>query len=175
MTKVISMFLSIVLLLSVTTTILAQEENQFTYKIGNSDIEIRPAINQANTLNKIGLFQGTENGYELEKPVTRAEAITMVLRMIGDEKLAASSDGRREFYDVEASHWAFANIGYAAYKGYINGTSETTFEPERGVTGQEFVKMLLSAMGYQGITIEDAYEAGIKFALLVNNYTKLAV
>ncbi|NLO42940.1 MAG: serpin family protein [Bacteroidales bacterium] len=30
-------------------------------------------------------------------------------------------------------------------------------------------------MGYQGITIEDAYEAGIKYALLVNNYTKLAV
>ena len=175
MAKVISMFLSIVLLLSVTTTILAQEENQFTYKIGNSDIEIPSAINQANTLNKIGLFQGTENGYELEKPVTRAEAITMVLRMIGEEKLVSLSDGYREFSDVEASHWAFANIGYAAYKGYINGTSETTFEPERGVTGQEFVKMLLSAMGYQGITIEDAYEAGIKFALLVNNYTKLAV
>jgi serine protease inhibitor len=64
---------------------------------------------------------------------------------------------------------------YATIKGYINGTSNTTFEPDRTVTGQEFVKMLLTAMGYQGITIKDAYEAGIKFALLVNNYTKLAV
>jgi hypothetical protein len=84
MTKVISMFLSIVLLLSVTTTILAQEENQFTYKIGNSDIEIPSVKNKANILNKIGLFQGTENGYQLEKPVTRAEAITMVLWSIPD-------------------------------------------------------------------------------------------
>jgi len=35
--------------------------------------------------------------------------------------------------------------------------------------------MLLSAMGYQGITIEDVYEAGIKYALLVDNDTKTVV
>ncbi|MDD3654722.1 MAG: serpin family protein [Desulfotomaculaceae bacterium] len=151
------------------------DENEFKYSIGDSDILIPSAENKADILNQIGLFKGRYNGYELDKPVSRAEAITMVLRMIGEENEVVLSSGRREFSDVEPSHWAMTNIGYAAHKGYINGTSEITFEPERGVTGREFVKMLLSGMGYQGITIEDAYEAGIKYALLDNNYTKLAV
>ncbi len=152
-----------------------EDTKDSAYTIGNSDIPIPMAEENADVLNKLGLFQGTDNGYELEKPVTRAEAITMVLRMIGEEKDAAGSNSGRDFSDVASSHWAYANIGYAAGKGYINGTSETTFDPERTVTGREFVKMLLSAFGYQGITIEDAYDAGIKYALLVNNYTKLAV
>jgi|GEM_PF-281105 len=129
---------------------------------------------KADVLNQLGLFQGTENGFELEKPVTRAETITMILRIIGEEKAAAIGGGRN-FSDVPSDYWAYANIGYATEKGYINGMGETTFEPERGVTGQEFVKMLLSAMGYQGITIEDAYEAGIKYTLLTNNDTKTAM
>ncbi len=152
----------------------AEKEN-YSYKIGNSDISIPLAKDQAEILNQLGLFQGTEKGYELEKPVTRAEAITMVLRMIGEEKDATASNNHRNFSDVPSSHWAYANIGYAADHGYINGTSETTFDPGRTVTGREFVKMLLSSFGYQGITIKDAYEAGIKYALLVNNYTKPAV
>ncbi|MDP4132972.1 MAG: serpin family protein [Bacillota bacterium] len=150
-------------------------EKSFTYKIGDSDISIPFAQKEADTLNKLGLFKGTEKGYELEKPVTRAEAITMILRMVGEEKDASLSSGSRNFSDVLPSHWAYTNIGYAAYKGYINGTSDKTFTPDRGVTGQEFVKMLLSAIGYQGITIAKAYEAGIKYELLTNNYTKLAV
>ena len=130
---------------------------------------------EADILNKLGLFQGAESGYELKNPVTRAEAITMVLRIIGEEQQAASLSNRGSFSDVPPSHWAYANIEYAADKGYINGTSAATFDPQRGVTGREFTKMLLSAMGYRGITIGDAYEAGIKYDLLVNNYTKPAV
>lgn len=148
---------------------------KFSYKIGDSNISIPMAENEADILNKLGLFQGAGNGYALEKPVTRAEAITMVLRMTGEEKEAVSSSSSRSFSDVPPSHWAYANIRYAADKGYINGTSATTFEPGRGVTGREFVKMLLSAIGYQEITIGDAYEAGIRYALLINNYTRLAV
>ncbi len=145
------------------------------YKIGDSDIVVPCAKTYADILNKLGLFRGSHKGYELEKPVTRAEAITMVLRMVGEEKEALSSNHLQMFSDVDTSHWAFNNIGYAAHKGYIKGTSATTFAPERGVTGKEFVKMLLSAMGYKDITMENAYELGVKYGLLDNNYSKLAV
>jgi|LSQX01.2.fsa_nt_gb serpin B len=147
-----------------------------TYKIGDSDIEIPLAENVADVLNKLGLFKGTGSGYELKKPVTRAEAITMVLRMIGEDMNGLSDNLKvGKFDDVNRSHWAFDKIEYSVEKGYINGTSETTFDPERGVTGQEFIKMLLSAMGYEKISIENAYESGINYGLLVNNYAKLAV
>lgn len=158
MKKTISMLLAFVMTVSVGVSVSSQASE----------------YSKADILNKVGLFKGTDNGFELEKPVTRAEAVTMVLRMVGEEASVNSSVDIR-FEDVVKEHWAFYNIGYAAGKGYINGTSETTFEPDRGVTGREFVKILLTAAGYQGITIEDAYEAGIKYALLTNNYTKLAV
>jgi len=175
MKKLINICLSIVLLLSFVTTALAQEIQPFTDEIGSSNSEISSAKSQADILNRIGLFQGTEKGYELERPVTRAEAVTMVLRIIGEENRASQSVQYRKFSDVKDSHWALANIEYAAAKGYINGTSETTFEPDGGVTGKEFVKMLLTAMGYQGITIDNAYESGINLALLDDDYTRLAV
>lgn len=145
------------------------------YRIGNSDITVPLQQGSADILNELGLFKGTENGYELERTVTRAEAITMILRMIGEERAAMLSSSNRTFADVDASHWAFASIGYAASKGYVQGTSATTFEPARNITGKEFVKMLLSAMGHEGVTIENAYDRGVKHALLVNNYAKLAV
>jgi|GEM_PF-2714537 len=56
MDKVIRIWLPIVLLLSLTTTISAQEQNQLTYTIGDSDIEVPSAQSQADILNKLGLF-----------------------------------------------------------------------------------------------------------------------
>lgn len=142
---------------------------------GKSDDILSSAKTPADALYQLGLFKGSENGYALEQPVTRAEAITMVLRMIGEEEWVKLSSGFLTFDDVDSSHWAYNNIGYAAYKKYINGTSETTFEPERDVTGKEFVKMLLNAMGYQGITIHNPYEEGKAYGLLKEDRTGIAV
>lgn len=38
---------------------------------------------QAQMLCDLGLFRGTENGFELEKPMTRAEAAAMLTRLLG--------------------------------------------------------------------------------------------
>ena len=43
----------------------------------------------ADALNKLGLFQGTGNGYELEKSLTRAEAVTMIVRLL-EKKISKS-------------------------------------------------------------------------------------
>lgn len=175
MKRFLSICLSIVILLLSLSTVFAEEKNQSGYRIGNSDIVVPFAEHEADVLSKLGLLKGTQKGFELEKPVTRAEAVTIVLRMVGEDKLVNQSVNYQQFSDVKASHWAFGSISYAAGKGYVNGTSKTTFEPERLITGQEFVKILLSAMGYEGIGLDNVYEAGIKAGLLVNNYTKLAV
>jgi len=123
----------------------------FKYKINADSEDVNQFLDsyytqgekmKTDVLHKLGLFQGTENGFELEKPVTRAEAITMILRMIGEGKTAAAGGGRN-FSDVPSDYWAYMSIGYAAEKGYINGTGETTFEPERGVTGQVFINAVV--------------------------------
>ena len=43
---------------------------------------------QAQMLCDLGLFRGTENGFELEKPMTRAEAAAMLTRFLGAEQEA---------------------------------------------------------------------------------------
>lgn len=41
--------------------------------------------NCADRLSDLGLFQGTGNGYQLDRAPTRAEAATMLVRLLGAE------------------------------------------------------------------------------------------
>lgn len=143
-----------------------------TYTIG--ELEIPYDENGAAALDALGLFKGTGAGYALDENLTRAQAIVMVLRMIGEEDEVRAAIGDRHFIDTYG-HWAGDAIEYAYGRGYINGTSENEFTPERSVTGREFVKMLLGAMGYDNLTLENAYEKAVETDLLLNNYTRTAV
>lgn len=132
-----------------------------------------PVLNDAEGLDTLGIVKGTENGLELERNVTRAEALTIIWRTTG----AAFNDIGYEnpvFNDI-SGHWAYDAIEKFYHAGYINGISETEFAPERNVTGREFVKILLTVMGYEGITIENAYDKGREYDLLLNNFTKSVV
>lgn len=142
-----------------------------TYRVGEFDVPYDEGC--AERLNRLRLFQGTGDGYALEEVVTRAQAAVMVLRMMGRENMDIS-DVRNPFSDMRG-HWAERAVRCGYYLGYINGTGEDTFEPERSVTGREFVKMLLGAMGYEGVTIANAYDKGVEATLLTNNFTKAAV
>lgn len=150
----------------------AEESAIETYMIG--ELEVPYDENGAAALDALGLFKGTGAGYALDENLTRAQAIVMVLRMIGEEDEVRAAIGDRHFIDTYG-HWAGDAIEYAYGRGYINGTSENEFTPERSVTGREFVKMLLGAMGYDNLTLENAYEKAVETDLLLNNYTRTAV
>ena len=135
--------------------------------------DIPKAQTEADGLYKLGILKGTGNGLELDREVTRAEALTLIWRTTG----AVFESGcyvKPSFDDIEG-HWACGTIEMFYHAGYINGTSDTTFEPDRTVTGREFVKILLTVIGYDGVTIENAYDNGIASELLLNNFTKTVV
>ncbi|NQX67295.1 Ig-like domain-containing protein [Paenibacillus alba] len=52
----------------------------------------------------------------------------------------------KTFTDVPSTHWASAVIMELAAKQIVNGTSATTFEPERSVTRAEFTALLVRAL-----------------------------
>lgn len=137
-----------------------------------SRAEIPLADSEADMLYSLGLLLGTENGLDLERNVSRAEAAVLLCRLFGQQP---ANGVQGMFSDVSSDHWAAAFIELAKENGYIQGTSQATFEPDRTVTGKEFVKILLSAMGFTGITLENAYDKGIEQTLLNNNYTKSVV
>jgi len=53
-----------------------------------------------------------------------------------------------KFTDVDPNHWAKKAIEKLAQKKIVSGVDEHTFEPDRNITREEFVKMIIVAFGY---------------------------
>ena len=98
---------------------------------------------QAQMLCDLGLFQGTEKGFELEKPLTRAEAAAMLTRLLGAEEAALSGDWVHPFTDVPA--WADKYVGWLYGNGLTKGTSDTTYGAAENVTCGQYCTFLARA------------------------------
>lgn len=102
----------------------------------------------ANTLQALGLFNGTQNGFELTKTSTRAEAAAMLVRLLGGETQAFQEYNNTVHPFTDVSTWANPYINYLYSKGLTKGISETNFGSDNKVTGNEYTTMLLRALGY---------------------------
>ena len=102
-------------------------------------------------LQGMNILQGKSGGVlDLESNVTRAEAATFMARLDATPAFMEKfSSKAMPFTDCEDVDWAKTAISYCYSQGILSGTSATTFEPTRGVTGHEMAKMLLCAMGYK--------------------------
>ena len=108
---------------------------------------------KAELLHQQGILLGTEDGLELEREVTRAEAVTLIKRTTMSDKMLYVSD----FADVDKTHWAYADISWAFEKNIVAGVGNNKFEPDRQVTAKELCMMLLNAMGEE-VEFEQAFE-----------------
>ena len=107
----------------------------------------------ANALHELGLFNGTgtdANGspiFDLDKIPTRNEAITMLVRLLGQEGEAQSKEWTTPFTDVAA--WAKPYVGYAYANKLANGTSNTTYGGAGNVDATQYITFVLRAIGYE--------------------------
>ncbi len=103
------------------------------------------------TLGKLGIVTGREEGkYFPDASLTRAEMVTILLRVFGQDEYK----GDFKFDDVLESHWAYKNVLTAYGMGIVNGTSDTTFSPDLALTYEQAVKMLVAALGYDSQAVE---------------------
>lgn len=122
-----------------------------------------PCEPYADALCELGLFKGTGNGYELERTPTRAEALTLLIRLLGKEDEALSKNLPHPFKD---GCWADAYIGYAYENGLVNGISETEFGSQLPMTANQYATLLLRALGYSDDTGgQFGYDTALEFAL----------
>ena len=102
-------------------------------------------------LTALGILTGDTEGFRPGDTLSRAEAATVISKLKETPAIAARYPaGKTGFTDVDGDKtldWAAGFIAYCATKGIINGT-EKGFEPDDNVTGTEFAKMLLCAVGY---------------------------
>lgn len=117
--------------------------------------EATVAENVAVQLKTLGLFRGTDKGFELDREMTRAEAITMLVRALGAEKEALECEHPHGFTDVPA--WANGYVAYANKYMLTNGISETEFGSDKTVTAREYLAFILRALGYTDAWREDVF------------------
>ncbi len=61
------------------------------------------------------------------------------------------------FIDISPSHWGYEAISSLYSQAVISGTSATTFEPERLVTREEFIKMLVATFGMYNANAKNVF------------------
>ncbi|MBP1967266.1 Ig-like domain-containing protein [Paenibacillus aceris] len=83
----------------------------------------------------------------------------------------------KTFADVPSGHWASNVIKELAAKQFVNGTSATTFEPERSVTRAEFTALLVRALNLteKGATVFSDVQSGDWYADAVSVAVKAGI
>lgn len=120
----------------------------------------------ADNLNQLGLFKGTENGYELESSFTREQGATMLVRLLGEEGGALEAETTGIFADVSADKWSAPYVEYCYNNGITKGTGENNYSPDEAMSGAQYVTLVLRALGYTYAEPETVEELAIESGLL---------
>jgi hypothetical protein len=102
----------------------------------------------ADSLYTLGLLRGGGSGddFALSAPATRAQAVSMLVRLAGRETAAQTDQWISGFRDVPA--WAEKAVTYAAHQKWVSGLDERTFGSDRPVTANAYCTFLLRMLGY---------------------------
>ena len=130
--RVISFFLVLALIMSISTPVMLAESVDYTPR--------------AEVLKSLGLFLGSDSGFELERVATRLEAAVMVVRLLGKEEVARAENKSHPFNDVP--EWANYYVGYLYQNNITKGVSADSFGSADTSTAAQYATYVLRALGY---------------------------
>ena len=98
----------------------------------------------------IGVFEGMDDGtFAPTQTLRRAEAAKlMCVLLLGDKNAEKLDKSFSIFSDVLPNQWYTGYISHCAQTGILHGYGDGTFGPEDPLTGVQFGKLLLCALGY---------------------------
>ena len=139
--KVLSLVLCMAMMLSV-MVVGAGAAFKDQEKIVNDE-----AVDMCVALNIINGY--TDGSYKPEGTITRAEACKMIcVALNGGKEPVLGTNATATFTDIKG-HWAEGYIEYCVAEGIVAGIGGGKFNPNGNVTGSQFAKMLLIALGYR--------------------------
>ena len=144
-----SLAMLLIALCILTTSVFAETNNQ---------------QHSAFALNELGLFTGTDKGFELDNQLKRSDGIALLVRLLGKEAEAKNGNYSHPFKDVSA--WLDPYVGYAYANGLTTGISETAYGENQPMTRAQFYTLTLRALGYTdaGETPDFAWNAPYEMA-----------
>ncbi|MDR1640437.1 MAG: VWA domain-containing protein [Clostridiales bacterium] len=141
---------------------------------------VQASVSPEDALFELGLFVGTgtdKNGkpiYDLDKKLTRLEALAIVIRLMNLETEAQAFKGANTFTDVPA--WGDRYAAYAYSIGITSGinSQHTLFAPDKQVTFQEFTAFLLRVLGYSESKGDFKYEFAVRKAETIGLFAPIS-
>ena len=116
---------------------------------GFKDVSGHWAENTINNMMKKGIINGvSENSFEPDRKITRAEFLTVALRAAGMSEKTYTN----EFTDVNADDWYSGAVAAAYSLGLIAGF-DGKFNPGAEITRQEMAKLLVSVYEMKNGTV----------------------
>ena len=141
--KVLSLVLALAMALRLMTAAFATDVKDF----GDYDeIDQKEAVD---VMTAIGVIDGIPGDkYDPDGTLTREQAAKIATYMLLGSKADTLSAQDTGFTDVPATRWSAPYVSYCASVGIIDGIGNNKFAPEGKLTGYQFAKILLGAIGY---------------------------
>ncbi|WP_432665508.1 S-layer homology domain-containing protein [Wukongibacter baidiensis] len=98
------------------------------------------AVDSILNMESKGWMKGTSDvTFSPDKPLTRAQGATILVRALGLEE---KNESVNSFNDIDKDHWAREEISIAAEHGIIKGYEDGSFRPEKPITREQMAVML---------------------------------
>lgn len=102
-------------------------------------------------LSKYNIIKGDPDGkMRLADNLTRAEAVTLLVRLYGFTPETSEAVPPNEFLDME-KHWAQNAAMIAKGLRIVDAEKNAVFNPNENITAEEFIKMIVCLLGYQEV------------------------
>lgn len=118
----------------------------------------------ADVLQTLGLVREGDgrSGMSLNAYASRAEAVTLLVRLSGGEEDAKTERWVAGFLDLPDSLEYIVN--YAGHRGWVTGYTPVRFEPDYAVSANGWCAFLLRMLGYSDKTGDFTVEGAAQFA-----------
>ena len=134
------------------------KRNAYFSDLGERDKKVRTAVEALARVNVV--YGYSDNTFRPEQPVTRAEFVAFVMRVLG----RVNNSLKSPFEDVTEAHGCYHEIASAYYYGIIKGYDETHFCGEKSISKTQIYtilgRILEQEMGYWPPENPGAYLAG---------------
>ena len=163
MKKILFFFILLTLSVCILTTGVSAEEKTLPFSDVSENAWYYESVGKAYDS---GIMKGkSESIFDPKGNVTRAEFVTILMRLSGDE----APENSISFKDVKKTGWYYSAVCWANAGGIVLGYEDNTFRPNAGIKRSEMATLISRFSEYMHYTFESDETAAKSFSDIKGN------
>ena len=146
--RILALIIALCMMFSLVPTMAFAADTEDTYE--TDEVKAAEKLYELGILSGVGTKEDGTPDLALDLPVTRVQALVVLVKLLGQEDEAQNGTWTHPFTDVPS--WADFYVGYAYAEKLTSGTSGTTFGSDDPTTATQYLSFLLKALGYSSDT-----------------------